>query len=360
MCYFPLNQLEAGAYNLLENCAEMCSGERLLIVGEKGDNLYFDPQLCKDLAEVASKLGIVSEILLAEPVSDASQFPENVKNAMKKADRTIFFSRLGDQVRFSLKKQKAKPIMAYTLNRRYLAAPFATVDFKVMEKVHDALVELILNSAEYKILGSCGTKLDSKINKRKEKTIVDFAIKLFPIMIFPPVNCDQMQGVLVIKRFVTSSSTRAYENSVLVLDEPIFATIDNSRIVEFKGPKFLIEKLKGQLERAALITGGDPYKVNSWHTGINPNTFYDEDPYKNLERWGTVAYGSPRYTHMHASGIDPGDIAFHLIDATISFDENLIWDKGRFAFLDRPEIRALMSKEQQKLINPDTAINIGL
>ena len=131
-------------------------------------------------------------------------------------------------------------------------------------------------------------------------------------------------------------------------------------MVSFSGPPNLVNKLEAQLKRAASITGGDPYKINSWHTGINPNTFFMGDPYEDLERWGTVAYGSPRYTHMHAAGIDPGDLAFHIMDATITFDNQILWDEGRFVFLDRPEVQALMNPEQQALLNSSVLNSIGL
>lgn len=355
-------EIECGARNLLLNCAGAGPSDEVLLVGEKGHNLYFDPKLCDDVAQVAKSLGMSPKIVMAEPVADADagNFPPAVKKAMETADKTIFFSRLGDQVRFSLDPQKAKSVMTYTLTREHLAGPFASVDFNVMKRVHDVLLSLILDADEYSIKTPCGTDLTSSICKTEGQAVTEFALELFPVMIFPPVNCHEMNGTLVINHFVTSSSTRAFEESTLVLDSPIRATVENSCIISFDGPTDLVDKLKAQLHRAAAITGGDPYRINSWHTGINPNTFYVDDPYEDLERWGTVAYGSPRYTHMHAAGIDPGDIAFHLMDATISFDDQIIWDQGQFVFLDRPEVQALMTKEQQALLNSSVLNSIGI
>jgi hypothetical protein len=193
---------------------------------------------------------------------------------------------------------------------------------------------------------------------RKDAT-VEFAVELFPVMIFPPVNCYRMDGTLVVQHFVTSTSTRAYDNSTLVLDEPITVTVENSRMVDFSGPQKLVEALTSQLKRAASLTDGDPFLVNSWHTGINPGTFYAQDPYTDLEKWGTVAYGSPRYTHMHVAGNDPGDAAFHLMDLSILLDGELIWDKGRFVFLDQPDVQMLVPADQKKYLNSEIRNNIG-
>ena len=346
--------------NLLLECAEAKAGDRVLLVGEEGENPYFASDLCEAVAQVALRLGMVPEIVKTRPVADASAFPDVVRSAMEQADHTIFFSRLGDQVRFDLPDNKAKAVMTYTLNLDYLAAPFASVSFDVMKQIHDALLDMILASKTYHISGPCGTDLISEIKVGRTKAVSDFALKLFPLMIFPPVNCHKMNGILAIKNFVTSSSTRAYEDSVLVLDHPIMAKIADARIIDFEGPASLIARLKSQLERAASLTGGDPYLINSWHTGINPGTYYKGNPYADLELWGTVSYGSPRYTHMHTAGIDPGDAAFHMMDMTIAFDHQLIWDEGRFVFLDMPEIQELMTPQQRGLLNSLVRHDIGL
>ncbi len=145
-----------------------------------------------------------------------------------------------------------------------------------------------------------------------------------------------------------------------MIDHPIRVQVENSRMLEFDGPPELVERLKAQLIRAAALTGGDAFRINSWHTGINPNTYFKGDPFSDLELWGTVSYGSPRYTHMHVAGIDPGDAALHLMDMTISFDDEIVWDKGRFVFLDRPEIQDLMDAPQRKLLNSSVLHSIGI
>ncbi|MFD1160683.1 hypothetical protein [Roseovarius aestuarii] len=355
-----LDEIEPGVRNLLLNCARAQPGDRVLLVGEKGDNPYFNPAICDAVASIARRHDMVPEVVMAAPVADASQFPSVVHDAMLRADRTIFFSRLGDQVRFSLPGDSAKVVMTYTLDLDYLAAPFASADFGVMKQVHDALLALILKAQTYRLTGACGTDLTSDIASDREGAVADFALELFPVMIFPPVICHNMNGTLVIRHFVTSSSTRAYEDSTLVIDHPVLVEVENSRMVGFDGPPDLVARLKAQLERAAALTGGDPYRINSWHTGINPNTYFRDDPYTDLERWGTVAYGSPRYTHMHVAGLDPGDAALHLMDMTISFDDQTVWDKGRFVFLDRPEIQAMMDAPQRALLNSSVRHSIGI
>jgi hypothetical protein len=358
-----IKEIEAGAKNLLLNCAELEPGDSILLVGEKSEAPYFDPLLCDDVAQVARSLGIEARVLLAEPVSNASEFPQFISDAMSTADKTIFFSRLGDQVRFMEASGNSKNIICYTLTRKHMSSPFASVNFKTMKRMHDLLTSQIIASTNYKIESDCGTSLSSEIIHDAQSTtsaVTEFTLELFPVMIFPPVNFNKLTGQIVLREFLLSSSVHKYSDSAFILKSPIVAKIENSRMVEFEGDKKEIVKLKMQLERAAEITGGDAYVLNSWHTGINPYTFFDGNPYSDLELWGTVAYGSPRYTHMHAAGNDPGDISIHLFDASISFDDQLFWDKGKFVFLDQPEVQAILDNRERKLLNSLIVKDIGL
>lgn len=355
--------IEAGARNLLLNCAGARAGDRLLLVGELGKAAFFDPALCDDVAAAASSYDIETEILLAEPGADASHFPAAVAHAMQTSDITIFFSRLGDQLRFVESPGPGKKIMAYALSREHLGSPFSTVDYSCMKAMHDRLLQEIKKADSYVIEAENGTCLSAEILDQSvsaEPVVNDFTLELFPVMIYPPVNFFRLNGRLVLEHFLLSSSTRTYAESELRLDSPVSAVIEDARMVDFEGDAALIAKIRDQLERAAALTGGDAYRLNSWHTGINPYTFYDADPQLDLERWGTVAYGSPRYTHIHAAGKDPGDVSFQLFDASIRFDGRPFWDGGRFLFLDDAEVQSLFDAAHHQAPDSSTRLSIGI
>ena len=355
--------LVKGAHNLLQNCAGATAGDQVLLVGESGSAPFFDPRLCDDLAEVCTTLGIASQVVLAQPGADASQFPVAVSEAMQTSDITIFFSRLGDQLRFIESPGASKKIMCYTLDRAHLASDFAGTDYHTMQRLHDHLLAKITASKTYTIEAPNGTSLTAIVPNQIESgksPLTEFSLQLFPVMIFPPLHFHRLDGQLVLENFLMSSSTRAYADSVLHLDSPIKITVEDSQMIAFEGNNQLIGRLRHQLERAASITGGDPYQLNSWHTGINPYTFYQGDPYQDLERWGTVAYGSPRYTHIHAAGKDPGDVSIQLFDASIAFDGEVLWDNGRFNYLDSEEVRDILNPAERKQLNASVRLDIGL
>ena len=355
--------LAKGARNLLQNCAGATAGDRVLLVGESGSAPFFDPLLCDDLADVCATLGIDSQVILAQPGADASHFPVAVSEAMQTTDITIFFSRLGDQLRFIESPGASKKIMCYTLDRAHLASDFAGTDYHAMQRLHDHLLAKITASKTYSIEAPNGTSLTAIVPNQVDSgksPVTEFSLQLFPVMIFPPLHFHRLEGQLVLEHFLLSSSTRAYADSVLYLDSPIKITVEDSQMIAFDGNHQLIGRLRHQLERAASITGGDPYQLNSWHTGINPYTFYQGDPYRDLERWGTVAYGSPRYTHIHAAGNDPGDVSIQLFDASIAFDGEVLWDNGRFNYLDSEEVRDILNPAERKQLNASVRLDIGL
>jgi hypothetical protein len=357
-----INNIEAGANNLLINCAAVKQGDKILLVGEDCESPFFDPELCEDIVRAANKLGVESRVMLAKPVNDASQLPSSISEAMQTVDKTIFFSRLGDQARFVKTSGNSQKIVCYTLTRQHLASPFASVNYRSMKKMHDLLCELICSARTYKIESADGSCLISKMQQKTVSdcpTMTEFSLELFPVMIFPPIRFQNVQGKIVLNDFVLSSSTRAYSDSVFSIKTPIIATVENSRMVSFEGDPLEIEALKRQFQRAANITGGDAFAINSWHTGINPYTFYEGDPYQDLECWGTVSYGSPRYTHFHACGVDPGDVSLHIMGASISFDDELFWDQGKFVFLDRPDVQSLFTEKEQLLLNSSIVYDIG-
>ncbi|MFT5116141.1 MAG: hypothetical protein ACI8P9_005507 [Parasphingorhabdus sp.] len=358
-----IDQIRAGVINLLSNCANVQTEDRVLLVGENGEGAFFNESLCADVAAIARQLDITTEIVFAKPVADASQFPSNVSERMHEADITIFFSRLGDQVRFIKSPGEGRKVMTYTLTQEHLSSSFSQLDHQPMARMHDLLVEQIKTSSHYQITAPCGTSLRGNTGKQvsaNSSAVTEFSVGTFPIMIFPPVNVYDLEGKLILNNFLTSSSTRSYENSVLYIDTPVTAIVKDSRMADFFGESDQVRKIENQLEKAAQLTGGDPYRINSWHTGINPFSFYNEDPHANIERWGTAAFGSPRYTHFHASGHNPGDIAIQLFDASIQFDDEYFWNSGQFDFLKRPDVLELFPPEvHQQLLNTSLK-SIGL
>lgn len=355
------SNFQKGASNLLFQCAGCKAGDKVLIVGEAGADPFFEPELAQDLAHVATQFGMVAQCLLARPSHSADDFPQDVFKAMEDADITIFCSRLGDQLRFMPSVGQSTKVMIYTLTRAHLASEFGTTDYAVSERIVERLVEVISSASRYHICAADGTNIRSELVINQADTdLVPFSLRLFPTTIFPPIGFRNVNGTLMIDHFTLSSSTRSYDDSVLIIPSPLRATVENGIMTSFEGDPDVITAFKAQCARAASITGGEPFRLNSWHAGVNPYTFFEGNPYDDLERWGTVSYASPRYTHIHAAGKDPGDLAIQIFDASISFDDEWIWKDGRFVFLDRPDIHELLKDAGMGHVSSETRLSIGI
>lgn len=351
-------EVSMSARNLFFQCAELALGARILIVGEKNDAPFFAPETCVNLAAEARTLGLNVDLRLAD--AKAPSIPPDIVEAMHDVDATFFFSRLGGRARFDVPDVPGVIVNCYCETPAHMESPFAEVDYDIQTAIHEALVNKISKARSYRITAACGTDLTGTIPAVRSDALVDFALKIFPLMIFPPLMCNDFEGTLVIDHFVTSSATRIYEDSILMLDTPLRAHIQDGRIEDIEGPTPLLEQLKEQMKRAAALTGGDPMQINSWHTGINPNTFTTTVARDDPDRWGAIAFGSPRYTHFHAAGHTPGDIAFSLLDATITFDGVAFWKNGQFVFLDLPDVARLIRPSLQPVLNASVRPEIGI
>jgi len=336
--------MDAGARNLLENCLSAQPGQHILIVGEEGPGAHYDTRCCDVVAATARALGMRPEVVMAPATRTAADVPQAFRDAVAAADHTIFFARVADQLRFLGIEGGRSMTACYTFTPEALADPFATVDHRLYRAVHDRLVERIEASSTFRISCPRGSELEGAVSLPEGTgKLVDFEIKPFPVMIFPPVDCSRMSGRMALTYPLTSSSTNIYDESVYVLQSPLVAVIDEGEIKAFEGEAVEAQRLHRHFERVGAFAGGRPFAVNSWHTGINPRSHFQGDPMADVERWSNVVFGSPRQTHFHGCGHSPGDVAMSLYDATISFDGVEYWREGRFVFLDDPDIRALLA-----------------
>lgn len=336
-----------GARNLLHNCVNLSAGDRLLIVGEDGPEAFYDKNVCDIIAHEAKALGAETEILIAPITAGPEDFPDIISNAMLNANGTVFLSRIGDQLRFSKLPGSGSKTMCCLPDISYLADTFARSHYQIIREVEAKVSAKLRQAGSYQITCPLGTDLTCEMpapdhgSEHADARFTPFRVAQFPVMIFAPVCCAAMSGQLALSKWLTSSSTHVIKGSALHLNDVVMANIENGQITGFDGPADETAKVQQHFERVGELVGGNPMAVNSWHTGVNPRAFFIGNPSEHVEFWGDVAYGSPRFTHFHACGADPGDVAITLIDATVAFDGEIMWQDGKFVFIDTPEMRAI-------------------
>jgi hypothetical protein len=163
-------------------------------------------------------------------------------------------------------------------------------------------------------------------------------------MIVPPIPASHLSGKLVLSHALTSTYVHYYEDSVLPLATPLTVFVEDGVIVRIEGDDALVSRTKAQFARVGALFGGDTWSLNSWHAGTNPFTFFTRPALSDIDRWSSVAFASPRYAHFHMCGSAPGDICGQIFDPTITFDDTVIWDRGRSAFLSADDKRRLLGQ----------------
>lgn len=344
---FDDHKLRAGAVNLLVDCVGVEANQRLLVLHENPRHGYYDEGAPLAVAREARALGAQVQMLEAPLIAGPEALPPAIRNAIEYADHTVFFSRIGDQLRFRELSGAGTKTMCYALDAELLASDFCTVPHGLFERVLHRLQDELDHASRWRMTCPLGTDVTGQFEPTTGATGAgdSFTLGLFPIVTFNPVSCRSMHGRVSLAHWLMSTGTHSYDDDVLMIDRPITAIVDRGRIVDFLGDHETVTRVRSHYERVSTAFGIDPWVVHSWHAGVNPKTFYPRDATENIERWGGVTFGSPRYTHFHTCGdYSPGEIAWSLFDTTIYIDDEVYWQDGILRFLEREDIQSLSAE----------------
>lgn len=336
----------AGAKNLFEECLRLSAGQDVLLIIEPPECRHYDAAMVPFVAEQAWGRGARVTTLAIHPDADLAALAPAFIAALAKADHTIFLNRIGDRVRFGGLACPGTKTMMHAPNLDYLGNAFARTSFKLLDALRTSLMQRISAATICSLRCPQGSDLEMWLHPEGEAMpqMTEFAVQNFPVMIIPPMPAASLSGRLMLTGALVSTNTDVYSERVLPLRTPLALLIERGRIRDFEGEAELVRRVRAHFERVGALGAGDPWSVNSWHTGINPNTYFRGRADADWERWDAVVFGSPRYTHFHMCGADPGLVCGQLFDATISFDGEAYWRNGEFCLLERPEIQALLER----------------
>ncbi len=337
--------LAEGARNLLENCIGVHRGERVLIVREDASLGYFDETAPYAVAEEAQSLGAFARVMEAPRIDVPEDFPPAVLQAMDEADHTVFFARLGDQIRFSDLPQGRSQAMSYAPDARLLSSDYGRLPHQLMCELKDEMEARFVPGARWRITCHGGTDLSGTFEKIETPSVGEVTLHRFPLTTFRPVTCANASGKVALANWLIGTGSRNYEPFAHMIEELSFALVEEGRINGFEGPAESVENIKAHYDHVARLFGIDGMVVHSWHAGLHPQAFYPDNASDNLERWGGVAFANPRYLHFHTCGnYAPGEICWSCIDPTVEIDGVALWRDGHCTLFDEPEIQALFAK----------------
>ena len=327
-----MSNLDGGVTNLLVNCAEVRSGETLLIVCEEAGLGWYDRAAPEAVAERARTLEL-KPTTLSVGAPGQSRDPD-LLHQMSQHDLTIFFARVGDQDRFGDNGGQERSVMVYARDGASLASQFGQTNHKAMIELKKAVDDVVFNGKTITITCPLGTDYAGNVPDVTRENSHDVTIKRFPLGVPQPVPATSFSGQVALAGYLTPTGSKPYHPASCRIDETVMACVENGRVREFKGPQKCVEAVKGHYRIVSQQLGIEPDVVHSWHAGIHPGSSYFGSVHDDPDRWSNNIFTHPRFLHFHTCGAyAPGEICWMVQDPTIAIDGKALWENGTL----RPE-----------------------
>lgn len=319
--------LDAGVRNLLVNCADVRSGETLLIVQEDPEFGWYDLAASEAVAAVAKELGLSTTVQIVGEPGEARD--PAIMKAVDAHDRVIFLARIGDQDRFEASTQKNPSVMSYARDAAALASAYGRTDHRAMVALKEAVNDILRVATEIEITCPLGTRVAGSPSHLQGENSAEVTVKRFPMGVPQPVLCDGFTGRVALSRYLTPTGSKAYTPPDLPIDGTVFAHVDGNRIARFEGDAEEVAAIENHYRHVASLFQIDPFVTHSWHAGIHPGCYFsgaiDDDP----DRWANNIFTHPRLLHFHTCGAyAPGEICWSVLDPTVRVDGVALWDDG--------------------------------
>ena len=354
------DDLEAGARNLLINCAEVQPGETLLIIHEDPQFGWYDLDAPMALATIAEQLGLT--VTLHEVGAPEEARDPAILEIAAAHDRVVFLARIGDQDRFEKTDHKNASVMSYARNADALASDYGRTDHRAMLALKNAVNGILQSAGKIEITCPRGTRVSGAPGPVQDENEAEVSVKRFPMGVPQPVPCDGFSGRVALARYLTPTGSKAYTPPNLAIDGTVFVHFDGNRIMRFEGAAEQVAAIEKHYAHIAGLFQIEPYFTHSWHAGLHPGCAYtapiDADP----DRWSNNIFTHPRLLHFHTCGAyAPGEICWSVVDPSVLVDGVALWDGGalqperfeetRRCLRDWPELVALFA-------SPSTAIGV--
>jgi hypothetical protein len=287
---------------------------------------------------------VVEEIEVGPP-GTSRDLPATLIDAMARVDHTVFFARLGDQLRFDGLPGGSTTTVSYAYDAACLGSGFGTTPHALMRDIKSCIERRIVRAERIEVTCPLGTDLAGSPLGFTDDEIGEVRTRRFPLTVFKPVPAVGFSGRVALSRWLIGSGSHYYEPNEVCLDDTVFAILDRGRVVDFEGSSTVVAAVRAHHAKVGEMFGIDPFRVHSWHAGFHPQTFYPLPAGHNPTRWSALAFGSPRYLHFHVCGDEPpGEICWTVIDPTITLDGKPAWLDGRLALAETEEAEAIVRR----------------
>lgn len=319
----------SGAMTLLRDCVGGTAGQRLLIVSEPNSSDYYDVQSPKLTATAGRVLGMKVYETEFESFDNNNNGIAILLETLSGFDHVVFFSRVGDQVRFSTKAGMPSSTMCYTLNHEALNSKFGTACHYGMGEIKKSIDDAFASASHIRVTCPRGTDYSGHPDWGVELP-TEVSLKRFPLLVPRPIPAKGFCGRIVLSRFLIGTGSHFYEPYYLALSTDVFACVKDNKITHFEGDATDVKRVEDHYRHVSELYSIEPWYVDSWHAGIHPGCHFDANAEADILRWSGTAFGNPRILHFHTCGeYAPGEISWNILDPTIYIDDVPVWEDGQ-------------------------------
>ena len=333
------------ADNLLINCAEIGKGKDVLFINEHGKGV--DPEVVGFLEERARQHGAKIRSLWPERAEAPEAIPAEVMSAIEGAEITIFNHQIGPLLRLRPAKGKGIRVLNYAATRPVLESEFARIPHGLWVEAMELLTARLARAKTWRVTCPLGTDMSGPMPPPAPamgNPATGFSLRSFPMDTHQPIPSPKASGRIALRWLVTSA-THDLGTEGITLKSPVLATIEEGAIVKWEGEAKVVERAKSFLSELGRRYDKEPFIVNSWHAGTNPQACVAFGAGQSLEQWMLLAHASPRVLHFHVVGRQiPGEISATVLDPTVQYDGEMVWENGRLRAFDDKVFRALAQR----------------
>jgi hypothetical protein len=350
-----------GIDNLLIQCAQVKSGADVLFINEPA--MFVERPAVEAMEERARLLGARVTSLWTGRAAGPETIAEEIIRKIEAADITIFNHTMGAMLRLRPIAGGGIRVLNYATTRSLLESEYARVPHSLWSEASMMAIKEINQVRRWHITCELGTEVEGVVPDSEANGIKGmdaFAVRTFPIGTHRPTSSMAARGKLAV-RWLTSASLHDFGSEGMKLEDPIMLEFADGKIRGFSGNQRLIDRTVAYLEEVGNRTRKEGLMINSWHAGINPQTMSPWTDDDSLEAWMNVAHNSPHILHFHAIGESiPGELSVPIIDPTVSMDDKVMWNGGKFLPLERPEFVEVAKRYEHgdKAFEDCTAIGI--
>jgi len=352
-----------GALSLLRDCVLGQAGQRLLIVSEPENSGYYDDQAPKLTASAGRALGM--KVFTTESDSFVNSDDERaiLLDSLRGFDHIVFFSRVGDQIRFSDPASMPSSTMCYTLDTQALNSNFGTACHHGMGEIKEAIDQAFEQAEEIKVTCRRGTHYVGRPDFNGASA-VEVGLKRFPLLVPRPVPSRGFSGRIALSRFLIGTGNCFYEPYYLALPNDVFAHVEDNLITGYEGTAEDVARVEEHYRCVSEQLGINRHYVDSWHAGIHPGCHFEADAEADIMRWSGTAFGNPRILHFHTCGeYAPGEISWNVLDPTVYLDDVCLWDNGRLHVDRIPQAKGILTAHPNLAAlfnNPERMIGLNV